>query len=176
MRNFSPTKGLIATAACAMMLVPAGAAQAGSAQAPTSAKAGQVTAGTASSQSTQASPTMRVARVCSDAHQIGPTAYIKRKGYTIGSVRQWYSPRCNRNYGSLYVWKGFRNHVRHYTTTIGIYDFNVRKLVGLRIFRNTSASTFWSYPTATVRHCTSARGSIEVPGEQKHYVYTSKRC
>ncbi|MBO8184448.1 hypothetical protein [Streptomyces spirodelae] len=179
MRNFSPAKGLVATAACAMMLVPAGAAQAGGgapAPAPASSTAGEVTAGNTSPEAETASPMTRAAHVCKDAYQIGSTGYIKRKGYTIGSVKQFYSPRCHRNYGYLYVWKGFRKHHRHYTTTVGVYDFNVKKLLGLRIFRNTSASSFWSYPTNTVRHCTAARGSITVPGEQKHYAYSSKRC
>ncbi|MBO8198741.1 hypothetical protein ACFW4X_07035 [Streptomyces smyrnaeus] len=178
MRTLSPVKGVLVTAACAMAMLPAGAAQAGDGAglSPTSARAGEATATTAAPEEDAASRDSRAARMCSDAYQIGSTGYIKRKGYTIASVKQFYSPRCHRNYGYLYVWKGFRQHHKKYATNVGVYDFHAKKLLGLRVWRNTSAASFWSYPTNTVHHCTAARGAVTVPGEHKHYAYSSKRC
>ncbi|WP_431981679.1 hypothetical protein [Streptomyces qinglanensis] len=184
-KGVSPVKGALTAAACAMALLPAGAAQADvTAPAPTEARAGEATATAGAPESAPAADeagmsadrSAMAAHMCSDAYQIGSTGYIKRKGYTIGSVKQFYSKKCNRNYGYLWVWKSFRDHHRNYATNVGVYDFHAKKLVGLRIWRHTSAAEFWSYPADTVRHCTAARGAVTVPGESKNYAYSSKRC
>jgi hypothetical protein len=185
MRTLTPVKGVLTAAACAMALLPAGAAQAGDSAGPTSSSAGNVTASTADprmapadSDEEEASSRMAHPRhVCSDAHQIGSTGHIKYRGHIAASVKQFYSKKCNRNYGYLYIWKSFRKHHPRYSINIAVYDFKTKKLVGLRRLDHTSVKSLWSYPANTVRHCTAARGALKVPGDNKQYhAYSSKRC
>lgn len=177
MRTLPPVKGALVAAACALALLPAGAAQAGSGPAPAP---GSDRAQTSMSEAPEDSPfkdAARQARVCTDAYQIGSTGYVKRKGETIASVKQFYSPRCNRNYGYLYVWESFRKKHPHWSTNIAVYDFRTKKLVGLRTWDRTSQESFWSHPADTVRHCTAARGVVRAPGDTaQHFAYSSKRC
>ncbi|NSC21605.1 hypothetical protein FM076_10470 [Streptomyces albus subsp. chlorinus] len=184
MRTLSPVKGALVTAACAMALLPAGAAQAGSnpAPAPEADRGAMSTAmadqdGSMADQDGSMDEDSLRALPCNDAYQIGSTGHIKRKGQVIASVKQFYSPRCKRNYGYLYVWKSFRQNHKNYATNIAVYDFNTKKLVGLRVWNRTSAASFWSYPANTVRHCTAARGAVRAMGDSKQsYAYSSKRC
>ncbi|CAL9439082.1 hypothetical protein ACH4LN_18865 [Streptomyces albus] len=177
MRTLSPVKGALVAAACAMALLPAGAAQAGDSTAGPAADSGASPMNVQDSDDNPYGEAAERARVCNDAYQIGKTGYIVRKGQRIGSVKQFYSPRCNRNYGYLYVWKSFRQKHRYYSTNIAVYDFNTKKLVGLRVWNRTSQASFWSYPANTVRHCTAARGVIRAPGDVKqNFAYSSKRC
>ncbi|WP_369204069.1 hypothetical protein [Streptomyces sp. PU-14G] len=177
MRTLPPVKGALVAAACALALLPAGAAQAGSGPAPAPGGDRGATAMNAAPESSPFEDSARQARVCADAYQIGSTGHIKRKGHVIASVKQFYSPRCKRNYGYLYVWKSFRQKHPHWSTNIAVYDFKTHKLVGLRSWNRTKAASFWSYPADTVRHCTAARGVVRAPGDSKqNFAYSSKRC
>ncbi|MET9729399.1 hypothetical protein ABZZ79_01660 [Streptomyces sp. NPDC006458] len=107
---------------------------------------------------------------CSDAHQIGNTAYITTSsGETAASVKQYYG--CNKNFGYVYVWQSFRDthsSWRIFTwinTTPGTY-------LGLM---STTGIEVWSNGTATAQMCTRAGGLIEF-GSYSFQAYTDTRC
>lgn len=175
MRTSLPSKGGLITAACALALLPAGVASAG--DGPPSSSHREVAHTQATPEGNPASRAAQAAGVCNDAHQIGKTGYIKRKGQVIASVKQFYSKNCHRNYGYLWVWKSFRDQHPRYAANIAVNNFNSNELVGLRSWNNTNVQEFWSYPADTVRFCTAARGSVRAPGDTaQNFAYSSKRC
>ncbi|GEB51093.1 MULTISPECIES: hypothetical protein [Streptomyces] len=177
MRISLSSKAVVAAAACAVAVLPAGAASAGDGPKPQQDEKATTMSTAPAPEGNPHSRTAQASGVCSDAYQIGNKRYIKRKGQVIGTVRQFYSPSCNRNYGYLWVWQSFRNTHKNYATNIAVYDFNTKKLVGLRQWHRTNAQEFWSGPAATVRHCTAARGMIKARYDSKQsFAYSSKRC
>ncbi|GAA2596153.1 hypothetical protein [Streptomyces axinellae] len=175
MRTPVSSKGGLVAAACALALLPAGAASAGEAPAPAGHR--QLMHSQATPDGNPSSRAAQAAGVCNDAYQIGKTGHIKRNGQIIGSVKQFYSKNCHRNYGYLWVWKSFRDKHRDYSTNIAVHDFRTNELVGLRSWSKTHQQEFWSYPADTVRHCTAARGVIRAPGDSnQNYAYSSKVC
>ncbi|CAL9501139.1 hypothetical protein [Streptomyces sp. enrichment culture] len=97
---------------------------------------------------------------CSDAYQIGSTGYITVDGATAASVKQYYSPSCNKNYGYVWVWQSFRNSHAHWFVSAGVLttsnntnhasqgDWNVTEI--------------WSGAASTTSSCTAGYGFLDV--------------
>ncbi|MFF4748440.1 hypothetical protein ACWD5R_00985 [Streptomyces sp. NPDC002514] len=169
---------LIAAAAAAFVLVPAASAVAGTGPAPAPDKQRQSVRSTAPSESGNPnSAKAAAAGVCSDAYQIGTTAYIDRAGAHVASVKQFYSPSCQRNYGYLWVWQSFRDKVKDYDVGVGVYSYARDGVVGEKGWTATNAQEFWSLPAATAGECTAAVGHLRAPGDPVGgQAVTSKRC
>jgi len=119
----------------------------------------------------------KAAGVCSDAYQIGATSYINRGGAHAASVKQFYSPKCDRNYGYLWVWQSFRDKVKDYDVGTGIYSYSRDEIVGDKWWKATNVQEFWSAPAATVDECTSAIGALRAPGDPvAGQAASPKRC
>lgn len=160
------TKKLAACAAAgSFVLLSAGAASAGTGPAP-EPSARSATQGTqATPQGNPNSTKAKAAGVCDDARQIGSTGHIVRGGQNVGSVKQFYSNKCNENYGYLWVWKSFQDKHDSYDITAGVYDYKQDAVVGKRAEKNTGAQEFWTTGTDTAKHCTLAVGTIRAPGD-----------
>ncbi|MFI6344652.1 hypothetical protein [Streptomyces sp. NPDC050560] len=170
-------KTLIAAATCAAVLVPASAAMAGTGPAPAPRATPKAQSTAPSAEGNPMSAKAQAAGVCSDAYQIGTTAYIDRGGQHAASVKQFYSPKCKRNYGYLWVWQSFRDKIKDYDVSVGVYSYSKDKVVGSVSWAPTNAQEFWSQPAATVSDCTAAVGSLRAPGDpQPGQATSSKRC
>ncbi|GHJ34917.1 hypothetical protein [Streptomyces sp. TS71-3] len=172
-------KTVITAATCALVMLPAATAMAGSGPAPAPAKQ-QRAAATSTAPSEQGNPrsaAAKAAAVCSDAYQIGTTAYIDRAGAHVASVKQFYSPSCNVNYGYLWVWDSFRNKYSAYDTSIGVYNYAKDTVAGQLSWKATHQQEFWSGAANTVDVCTAGVGSLRLPGDPAPtFAYSSKRC
>ncbi|MFG3410456.1 hypothetical protein [Streptomyces sp. NPDC048142] len=156
-------KTLIAAAACAFTLVPATFASAGTGPAPASdqQRADGRKSTVPSAAGNPASTKARAAQVCADAYQIGETAYIDSGTTRVASVKQFYSPKCEENYGYVWVWDSFRDQTNmDWDVTVGVYSFDQDKYLGQRTWRNTRGQEFWSSPADTVKECTTAVGFV----------------
>ncbi|MGA4840198.1 hypothetical protein [Streptomyces sp. G45] len=169
-------KTAIAASACAFVLLGAGSALAGTGPAP--APDARKTQSTAPSPDGNPNSTRaRAAGVCADAYQIGTTAYIDRGGAHAASVKQFYSPSCKENYGYVWVWKSFRDKVKDYDVSTGVYSYSRDEIVGQDWWSQTNSAEFWSYPADTADECTSAIGMLRAPGDAlPGQAKTSKRC
>ena len=165
-----------AAATCALVLLPAASAMA--AGAPAAAGERATTNSTAPSEAgNPRSARAQEAEVCSDARQVGSTAYIDRGGVHVASVKQFYSASCNENYGYLWVWDSYRDKVKSYDITVGVYSYDQDATVGKRSWEATHEQEFWSDPADTVADCTSAVGSLRQPGDPAAgSASTDKRC
>ncbi|MDT0377435.1 hypothetical protein RM572_01425 [Streptomyces sp. DSM 42041] len=124
-----------------------------------------------------ASVRAQAAGVCADAYQIGTTSYAYRQGEEIASVKQFYSPECNENYGYVWVWKSFLDKDITFDLTVGVWSYEREYVVGAQTTFDTHEQEFWSGGADTVEECTSGDGVLTVPGEQGGYpARTSKRC
>lgn len=171
------TKSAIAALTCAFALIPAGAAFAGSGPAPKPAERTVAHSTAPSAAGNPASARAQAAGVCSDAYQIGTTGYIYRGGVQVGSVKQFYSPKCGEDYGYLWVWDSFRNTAKSYDVSIGVYDYATDKVVGEKSWTGTHDQEFWSDAASTVKDCTSAVGSLRNSGDPAAVsASSSKRC
>jgi len=177
--RFTRSRSLaLAALACAFALVPAGTAAAGSGPAP-GPKASLAQRSTAPSASgNPLSVRAQAAGVCSDAYQIGSTGYIYRSGAKIASVKQFYSPDCNRNYGYLWVWDAYRNSTGNdYDISVGVYTYQHDQVVGEKSWVNTRGQEFWSNGADTVAQCTAGVGSLRASGDPlAGQAASSKRC
>lgn len=171
------SKRALVALTCVFALAPAGAAYAGSGPAPKPVERSQQLSAAPSEAGNPASVKAQVAGVCSDAYQIGSTAYITRSGQTVASVKQFYSPSCAENYGYLWVWEGFRDTAGDYDVSTGIYSYSQDEILGQRSWTNTTAQEFWSDGTPTVSECTAAVGAVRKAGDPlANQAATSKRC
>jgi hypothetical protein len=167
----------IAAATCALVLVPAASAVAGTGPAPAPSKRAAASSTAPSAAGNPRSAAAQAAAVCTDAYQIGTTAYIDRGGVHVASVKQFYSPSCQQNYGYLWVWDSYRDKTKAYDVTVGVYSYNQDATVGLRSWSATHLQEFWSNPADTVKECTSAVGSLRQPGDPAPgTASTGKRC
>lgn len=170
-------KGAVAVLTCALVALPAGAAYAGSGPAPKPAERPGVRSAAPSPQGNPASVRARAAKVCADAHQIGSTGYVKRNGTTIASVKQFYSAKCKKNYGYVWVWDSFRNEKGDYDVTAGVYSYTQDKALGSKTWTKTRQQEFWSTGADTPKDCTAALGVVRKTGEpQSNQGLSSKRC
>ncbi|MDJ1138245.1 hypothetical protein [Streptomyces iconiensis] len=103
---------------------------------------------------------------CRDLYQIGKTAYLKRNGKAIASVKHFYSPRCKRDYGYLWVWRSYT--APRYKACVGLWDAQAGKILGQHCRNN--VRMLWSYPVANKGHRLVARASIREykAGPQTH--------
>jgi hypothetical protein len=170
-------KTAVAALTCAMLAVPAGAAYAGSGPAPKPSERGAAKSTAPSAKGNPNSRAADVAGVCDDAYQIGTTGYIKRSGVTIASVKQFYSPDCQENYGYVWVWESFRKTAGDYDVTAAVYSYSQDEVLGSRAWTNSTQQEFWSYGTDTVSECTAAVGSVRKAGDPvPNNGASSKRC
>lgn len=169
---------LVVAAASTVALLPAASAVAGTGPAPSPGKQHMTARSTAPSEAgNPLSAKADAAGVCADAYQIGATAYIDRAGAHVASVKQFYSPSCKRNYGYVWVWQSFRNKVKDYDVSTGVYSYARDKVVGQDWWIATSGQEFWSLPADTVKECTAAIGTLRAPGDPvAGQASTSKRC
>lgn len=166
----------IAAAACAMALLPTASAVAGTGPAPDNLRKGPQTSAPSAAGNPD-SARAHAAGVCADAYVIGTTGYIYRNGQKIGSVKQFYSPDCQENYGYLWVWDSFRNTHSDYDVSVGVFSYDRDAVVGKRSWYDTNGQEFWSNPANTVSDCTSAVGTIRAQGDPlPGQAASSKRC
>ncbi|AXK36094.1 hypothetical protein DVA86_29355 [Streptomyces armeniacus] len=170
-------KFAVAAAACAFVLVPAATASAGSGPVPDSSKRAPAKSTAPSAQGNPRSLKAEAVGVCPDAYQIGTTGYVKRGSETIASVKQFYSPTCQENYGYLWVWQGFRDKHGDYDVNSAVYSYSQDEVLGARAWTDSNGQEYWSYPTDTVRDCTAAVGAVRPAGSPLAYqAASSKRC
>lgn len=164
-----------AAGAALSMAAGTGTAMAGSGQAP---KPGAGTSGAAASEAgNPLTAKAQAAGVCSDAYQIGTTSYAYRGTEQIASVKQFYSPKCDENYGYVWVWKQFLDKKITFDLTVGVWSYERQYLVGSRTEFDTQGQEFWGNGADTTGECTSGDGALSVPGEQGSYTArSSKRC
>ncbi|MDF4250518.1 hypothetical protein [Streptomyces sp. WMMB303] len=173
------SKGALAAAATsALVLLPAGAAYAGSGPATPPSHPQKLTRSTAPSpEGNPASRAARTAGVCDDAVPIGTRGLIKRGSETIASVKQFYSKKCNENYGYVWVWESFRKTAAPYDITTGVYSYSDDSVHAAKAWKSTKQQEFWTDGANTVDHCTSGVGSLRPAGAPQSYqAYSQKRC
>lgn len=142
-------KGTFAAATAALVLLPMGAASASAPSAATpTAPSRQDATPSQPDAADRAAP-------CADRTQIGKTTYIRRGGETIASVRHFFSRKCNRSYGYIWVWQGYLDKHHHYKTCVGLWDG--KRLLGNHCRNN--ERELWSYPV-TPKRGLAARGSV----------------
>ncbi|WP_432151574.1 hypothetical protein [Streptomyces sp. bgisy029] len=170
---------VVAVAATALSVLGGGVAAAGTGPSQTpQQRASNEAAGAAGSEAgNPLSAAASAAGVCADAAQIGTTEYIYRGTETIASVKQFYSPGCDENYGYVWAWKSFLDQKVTFDLTVGVWAYERNALVGRKDVFGTSQQEFWSNAAKTVDECTSADGIISIVGDPKaHSTRTSKRC
>ncbi|MEU5210874.1 hypothetical protein [Streptomyces sp. NPDC020742] len=109
---------------------------------------------------------------CSSVRQLGPTAYVKYKGKTAASVKQYYG--CGKMYGYLVVWESFRKSTKWSYASISVTtpDGHAHGMT----LKNRPAYEMWSGGYATT-NCTTAFGRVQVgSGSDTAYVQTSMVC
>ena len=117
------------------------------------------------------------AGVCADAHQIGTTSYAYRGTEKIASVKQFYSPECDENYGYVWVWKSFLDKQIKFDLQVGVWSYDRSTLLGVRREYDSLNQEFWGNGADTVDDCTSGDGTLTVASEPGSYAArTSKRC
>ena len=176
MRSTRLSKTALAAVTGALILLPAGAAYAGSGpSAPAPDKANRSTA--PSPEGNPLSKQAKAAGVCDDAVEIGDKGVIKRGSETLASVKQFYSEKCNENYGYMWVWDSFHNGAKPYDGSIGVYDYNDDQTYGKVSEKATLRQEWWSHGTDTVDDCTSAVGTLRPAGSPVTYqAFSEKRC
>jgi hypothetical protein len=169
---------LVVAAASACVLLPTTSAVAGTGPAPSPSKHSLTTRSTTPSETGNPfSVKAQAAGVCSDAYQIGATAYINRGGAHVASVKQFYSPKCQANYGYVWVWESFRSKIKDYDVSTGVYSYARDEVVGQDWWNATNSQEFWSMPADTVKECTAAIGTLRAPGDPvAGQATTAKRC
>ncbi|MBA0049944.1 hypothetical protein E0L36_03225 [Streptomyces sp. AJS327] len=176
MRSMRYTKGAVVAAACAALLVPAGAAYAGSGE--TAAPSDR--AAKSAAPSPEGNPSSKLAQeagVCDDATEIGERGLITKDGKTIASVKQFYSKECQENYGYLWVWEDFRDGAEPYDVSVGVYSDEDDTVHGKRSWKATDRQEFWSSGSDTVADCTSGFGELRPAGDpQTHQASSETRC
>ncbi|MFF8282902.1 hypothetical protein ACF06W_09255 [Streptomyces albus] len=178
MRSTRFSKGALAAATAALVLLPAGAAYAGSGPATPPSQPQKLTRSTAPSpEGNPASRLAQAAGVCDDAVPIGERGLIKRGSETIASVKQFYSKKCQLNYGYVWVWDSFRKTAAPYDVTAGVYSYSKDTVYAPKAWKATKQQEFWTEGTATVSHCTSGIGSLRPAGSPQAYqAFSQKRC
>lgn len=167
----------LTAAVCALAFLPAAAAVAGTGPDPSPDKRPSAQSTAPSAAGNPMSARAQAAGVCSDAHLIGSTGYVNRHGQRIGSVKQFYSPACNENYGYLWVWQDFRDTHDDYDVSVGVFSYDRDAVVGKRSWTDTNGKEFWSNPALTASECTSGVGTIRAQGDPlPSGAWSSKVC
>lgn len=167
----------VVTVGAALSLLGTGVASAGTGPVPGTGSSAPASGTSASETGNPRSAQATAAGVCTDAYQIGTTSYAYRGTETIASVKQFYSPTCDENYGYVWVWKSFLDKKITFDLTVGVWSFERESLVGNRTVFDTHSQEFWGNAADTTDECTSGDGAISVVGEQGQYhARSSKRC
>jgi hypothetical protein len=112
--------------------------------------------------------------------QIGSTAYINTGGETFASVKQFKG--CNKNWGYLYVWEGYRNNHSSWNACVSIATTTSSGSGGtIKDVRCNSGrfTELWSSGANTLSSCTVAVGWMgygPVPYSGEPTARTSVRC
>lgn len=164
----------VAATACALALLPAAYAVAGPEPEPDK----QQTAHASTAAGNPLSARARAAGVCSDAYEIGTRGVIRRDGEPVASVKQFYSPDCDENYGYVWVWESFRSTHSEYDVSVAVKSYDTNKVHGQRHWDDTNAQEFWSVGVPTATECTSGFGELWASsGDPKPTVaHSSARC
>lgn len=157
-------KSVLAAAACAAMLVPAGTAFAAA-----PSPSGKAADSAPSPEGNPSSKAAKAADVCADAVEVGERGLIERGGETVASVKQFYSKECNENYGYVWVWDGFHNGAEPYDLTVGVHSYNDDSVHGKQVWKATDQQEFWSAGTDTVADATSGIGTLRPAGDPTTY-------
>ncbi|MFE6700613.1 hypothetical protein [Streptomyces sp. NPDC057718] len=168
-----------AVSGAALSLLGSGVAAAGTGPAPSAQeRAASTAAGAAGTEAgNPASTKAAAAGVCSDAYQIGTTSYAYRGTEKIASVKQFYSPECDENYGYVWVWKQFLDKKIKFDVQVGVWNYDRSLLQGERREYDSLAQEFWGNGADSVDDCTSGDGKLTITNEQGAYsARTSKRC
>ncbi|GHJ34559.1 hypothetical protein [Streptomyces sp. TS71-3] len=171
---------VVAAVAALAMGAMTSSAYAGTGPAP-GASSGERTAVRSTAPSAAGNPASARAQasgVCDDAYQIGATTYLGddgNGGHWV-SLKQFYSPKCQQNYGYIWVWDSYlTQYPDPYEIRIGVWDKATNKVLGQVITKDTRAQEFWSQGTSTVKDCTRADGYFISPVESI-YTQTALRC
>ncbi|MFF3698331.1 hypothetical protein [Streptomyces sp. NPDC002221] len=168
-----------AVSGTALSLLGSGVATAGTGPAPSAReRTASTVAGAAGTEAgNPASAAAAANGVCSDAYQIGTTSYAYRGTETIASVKQFYSPKCNQNYGYVWVWKAFLDKKIRFDLQVGVWNYDRSTLSGVRREYDSLGQEFWGNGADSVKDCTSGDGTLTIANEQGAYAArTSKRC
>lgn len=167
MRSPRYVKGAVVAAACAALLVPAGAAYAD-----TGAKGAESTKPSAAGNPNSAKA--KAAGVCDDATETGERDLIQRDGETIASVKQFYSLECGEYYGYVWVWDSFRDSAEPYDVTAGVYQTSDETVHGKTRLPNTKEQEIWSEPYSD-EECTMGYGALSPGDDPRTYEGFSER-
>jgi hypothetical protein len=113
---------------------------------------------------------------CTNARQIGSTAYVKNNaGATLASVKQYYGVCAGtpKNWSYVYIWGSFFDNGTYYKFGASILSDSA----GTRGYKENDrpAREITSYPAATTNDCTRAWGVVIVGGVS-HTAATSEVC
>ncbi|GHF27838.1 hypothetical protein GCM10018772_61830 [Streptomyces fumanus] len=166
-----------ASGAFALTLAGAGSASAGTGPSPAPGDAQPPASSVPSEAGNPLTARAVAAGVCSDAYQIGTTSYAYRGTETIASVKQFYSPQCNQNYGYVWVWKSFLDKKIKFDLQVGVWNYDRSTLQGVRREYDSLEQEFWGNGADSVGDCTSGDGTLTIANEQGGYsARSSKRC
>ncbi|MFG3104946.1 hypothetical protein ACGFZL_31125 [Streptomyces sp. NPDC048182] len=168
-----------AVSGAALSLLGTGVASAGTGPAatPEQRAANQAVGAAGTEAGNPLSAVATAAGVCSDAAQIGTTEYIYRGTEKIASVKQFYSAKCDENYGYVWAWKSFLDKKINFDLTVGVWAYERNALVGRKDVFGTHSQEFWGNAAKTADECTSGDGTMSIPGDpQPLHTRTSKRC
>jgi hypothetical protein len=179
---------VVATAVltAALATIPTAMAQpaAKSSSSPATSTSASATPSAPSSPKTQAPESRREPREfdgiplpCSDAYQVGPTAYARWHGAIAFSVKQFYSPRCHASYGYAYPWLQFREKRVDFDLGISEFDVTHDAIDGARTFVDGAGGPyFWSDAvSSSAGTCTEGLAHVFFPDDETD-TYTEKFC
>ena len=103
---------------------------------------------------------------CSDGYQVGATTTINVNGVTAASIKQYWSPSCQKNWGYIYVWQQFIDSLsgtnKSWSFSVAILKQNGTKLGSVN--GSAPAREKFSTPQSTAGICTAAWGKLSVTG------------
>ena len=114
---------------------------------------------------------------CSDAHQLGSTAYASYNGATTFSIKLFYSPSCHAYYGYAFPWLQFRHTAVTYTIGLAVFDVTKQAIDGAVTFVDGAGGPdFWSAPVPAVHgDCVEATAHVFYPNWEAD-TFTVKYC
>jgi hypothetical protein len=102
---------------------------------------------------------------CQDGYQVGATKTISLNGVTALSIKQYWSPSCQKNWGYVYVWQQFIDSLG--SNQSWSFSVALEKQGGKRlgtVSASAPARERFSTPQSTGGICTAAWGKLSVTG------------
>ena len=102
---------------------------------------------------------------CSDGYQVGATKTINLNGVTAASIKQYWSPNCQKNWAYIYVWQQFIDSLG--SNQSWSFSVALEKQSGTRlgsVSGSAPAREKFSTPKSTGGVCTAAWGKLSVTG------------